>query len=288
MNGFLIIDKEKNMTSRDIDNQVMGIFNTKKVGHLGTLDPLATGVLVIAVGSALKVISLIENARKKYLATIKLGIQTDTLDIGGKVLKTSEKRASKEELIEVLNSLVGDNYLKVPKYSAVKVAGKKLYEYARANEEVTLPTKLMHIYSANLISYKEDEYLIEFDVSYGSYIRSIIDEIGNRLSIAMTMSELRRTQSGDFKIEDAVKLDDVNEKSLISILDVLNDFSKVEVSDELKNKILTGAILERQDEKYPLVFIDKNKEVLAIYKVYEKDENFIKPLKVIYSKNFNE
>lgn len=288
MNGFLIIDKEKNMTSRDIDNQVMGIFNTKKVGHLGTLDPLATGVLVIAVGSALKVISLIENARKKYLATIKLGIQTDTLDIGGKVLKTSEKRASKEELIEVLNSLVGDNYLKVPKYSAVKVAGKKLYEYARANEEVALPTKLMHVYSANLISYKEDEYLIEFDVSYGSYIRSIIDEIGNRLSIAMTMSELRRTQSGDFKIEDAVKLDDVNEKSLISILDVLNDFSKVEVSDELKNKILTGAILERQDEKYPLVFIDKNKEVLAIYKLYEKDEKFIKPLKVIYSKNFNE
>lgn len=288
MNGFLIIDKEKNMTSRDIDNQVMGIFNTKKVGHLGTLDPLATGVLVIAVGSALKVISLIENARKKYLATIKLGIQTDTLDISGKILKTSEKRASKEELIEVLNSLVGDNYLKVPKYSAVKVAGKKLYEYARANEEVALPTKLMHVYSANLISYKEDEYLIEFDVSYGSYIRSIIDEIGNRLSIAMTMSELRRTQSGDFKIEDAVKLDDVNEKSLISILDVLNDFSKVEVSDELKNKILTGAILERQDEKYPLVFIDKNKEVLAIYKLYEKDEKFIKPLKVIYSKNFNE
>lgn len=284
MNGFLIIDKEKNMTSRDVDNQVMGIFKTKKVGHLGTLDPLATGVLVIAIGNALKVISLIEDARKKYIATIKLGLQTDTLDISGKVEKRSDRRASKEELEEVLESLIGDNYLEVPKYSAVKVAGKKLYEYARANEEVELPKKLMHVYSAKLINYDKDEYIIEFDVSFGSYIRTLIDEIGNRLSIAMTMSELRRTQSGDFKIEDAVKLNDLSEKNLIPAVKFLYNYKIIEVGDELKKKILHGALLENTYDEFPIIFIDKNKELLAIYKLYKKDEKLIKPMKVIYSK----
>lgn len=281
MNGFLIIDKEKARTSRDIDNELMHLLNTKKIGHLGTLDPLATGVLVIAVGDALKVISLVEAHKKKYEATIKVGLQTDTLDITGNVLASSDKRISKEALTEVLDSLLGDNMLAVPKYSAVKVAGKKLYEYARNNEEVVLPKKNMTVLSYSLLSFGEDEFKVELLLSYGAYVRSIIDEIGKRLSVPMTMSELRRTASGDFLIEDALAVDQITAESFLSIETVLKDFNTVNVDPDTERRILHGQILDNAYGELPVVFKSKSGEVIAIYKLYDKDPAYIKPHKII-------
>lgn len=163
--GFLIINKDAGMTSRDVDNIIMHSFATKKVGHLGTLDPLATGVLVLALGKALKVVSLIEEHEKRYRATITVGLQTDTLDITGEVLSKSDERPSKEEIIEVLNSLLGENLLEVPKYSAIKINGKKLYEYARANLPVELPKKSMTLISYSLLDFNKDSFEVEMHVS---------------------------------------------------------------------------------------------------------------------------
>ena len=281
MNGFLIIDKEEGLTSRDVDNQLMGIFKTKKIGHLGTLDPLASGVLVIAIGSALKVISLIQEHDKSYLVKVKVGLQTDTLDISGEVTKTSSKRAKKEEIVKVLNSFLGENIFPVPKYSAIKVAGKKLYQYARENLEVELPKKKMELKAYEIISFSEDEFEIKLNVSYGTYIRSIIDELGKSLGIAMTMSALRRLSSGPFKIDAAVSIEKAKNTKLISLKEVLKDYNIVLADDSLAKKISHGQILKDNYKKYPIVFINKEDEVIAIYKQYEKDLNYIKPHKII-------
>lgn len=281
MNGFLIIDKEEGKTSRDIDNDIMYKFATKKVGHLGTLDPLATGVLVLALGNALKVLSLIEKHDKTYVAQVKMGISTDTLDITGRTILTSQTRASKDAVIKVLDSFIGENLFPVPKYSAVKVAGKKLYEYARNNEEVELPKKLMTVYSYKILSFNEDEFVFEIKTSYGTYIRTIIDELGKKLNVPMTMSSLRRTQSGIFNIEDAVNQHQASLDNLIPIEAVLKDFYTVVADEKLIERISHGQILKDIYKKYPIIFTDKNKEIIAIYKQYDKDNNYVKPHKII-------
>lgn len=281
MNGFLIIDKEEGKTSRDIDNDIMYKFATKKVGHLGTLDPLATGVLVLALGNALKVLSLIEKHDKTYVAKVKMGISTDTLDITGRTILTSQARASKDAVIKVLDSFIGENLFPVPKYSAVKVAGKKLYEYARNNEEVELPKKLMTVYSYKILSFNEDEFVFEIKTSYGTYIRTIIDELGKKLNVPMTMSSLRRTQSGIFNIEDAVNQHQASLDNLIPIEAVLKDFYTVVADEKLIERISHGQILKDIYKKYPIIFTDKNKEIIAIYKQYDKDNNYVKPHKII-------
>lgn len=281
MNGFLIIDKEEGKTSRDIDNDIMYKFATKKVGHLGTLDPLATGVLVLALGNALKVLSLIEKHDKTYVAQVKMGISTDTLDITGRTILTSQARASKDAVIKVLDSFLGENLFPVPKYSAVKVAGKKLYEYARNNEEVELPKKLMTVYSYKILSFNEDEFVFEIKTSYGTYIRTIIDELGKKLNVPMTMSSLRRTQSGIFNIEDAVNQHQASLDNLIPIEAVLKDFYTVVADEKLIERISHGQILKDIYKKYPIIFTDKNKEIIAIYKQYDKDNNYVKPHKII-------
>ena len=151
MNGLIIVNKDKNLTSRDVVNKICHIFNTKKVGHTGTLDPLATGVLVIAIGKALKIVDHITSLDKEYIAKVKLGIKTDTLDITGNVLDTKEVNITNEDIDKVLSSFPHDYDMEVPLYSAVKVNGKKLYEYARNNISVDLPHHRVTVYSLERI-----------------------------------------------------------------------------------------------------------------------------------------
>ena len=152
MNGVLIINKPKDLTSRDVVNIICKKFNTKKVGHTGTLDPIATGVLVVPIGRALKISELLTSERKEYIAKVILGYETDMLDITGKEIKRNIPNCSKEDIINVLKSFVGKYNQKVPMYSAVKVGGKKLYEYARNGIKVTPPSKEVEIFSLELIS----------------------------------------------------------------------------------------------------------------------------------------
>lgn len=280
MNGFLIVNKKKNMTSRDVVNIISKKLKTKKVGHTGTLDPLATGVLVIAVNKALKLVEDITALNKEYIAEVSLGIKTDTLDITGEVLEEDKNiDIDENKLIEVLNSFVGKYKMTVPKYSAVKVNGKKLYEYARNNIDVELPTKEVFINSIELLRYDVDKFSFKCNVSKGTYIRSLIDDICKKLGVLGTMSNLKRIKQGDFDIENSIEIDDVNEDTnFISMKEVLK-IPLIEVDDELLNKIKNGQKL-LNIYNYDKLGFTYNNELISIYITDEKDNSKIKPKNV--------
>lgn len=278
MNGIIIIDKEKNITSRDVVNKVSKKLGTKKIGHTGTLDPLATGVLVLCVGRATKLVDLITGYDKEYIAEVCLGTLTDTLDVTGNVLKEKVTKISKKEIENVLNSFMPGYEQEVPIYSAVKINGKKLYEYARNNEDVILPKRYIKINSIKLISdivYENDKTYFSFitNVSKGTYIRSLINDIGKKLNTFGTMVELRRIKQGDFKIEDSTPLDNIK---IISLEEILKDYYKVEVDEELYKKISNGVKIKNEYNKDIVVFTH-NTKVIAIYK---NEDNFLKAYKM--------
>lgn len=287
MNGLLIVNKEKDCTSRDVVNSVSKILGTKKVGHTGTLDPMATGVLVICVGKCTKLVDMITSDCKEYVAGVKLGILTDTLDTTGNVLEISDANFSREEIIKVLESMVGSYLQEVPVYSAVKVNGKKLYEYARRGINVELPKRMVEIKSIELVSDITYDGTVNFSikclVSKGTYIRSLVRDIAAKLGTIGVMSSLERTKQGKFSIEDAYLLSDI-EKGNYKLIDIgtyFSDMYKVVVDDDLKKDILNGKLLDNIYKCDKILFVDKNNNALAIYSVYQNDINKIKPYKML-------
>ena len=271
-NGLLIINKEKGYTSRDIVNIISREFETKKVGHSGTLDPLATGVLVITINKYTKLNTLLTSEYKEYIAEVTLGIKTDTLDIEGRVLDKKEVHINKNDLEKTLKKYEKSYMQEVPIYSAVKVNGKKLYEYAREGIHVKLPQKEVTIKKIELLDFKENKFTFKCLVSKGTYIRSLIKDILDDLNAIGTMSNLIRTKQGIFDISDSYSLDDIKKGNfkLLKIKDVL-DIEQIKVDDDLKFKILNGVRLKG---KYPdrVLFLDEDEE-LAIYK---KDGDIMK------------
>ena len=267
MDGIILVNKPKNVTSRDVVNEIIKKFHTKRVGHTGTLDPIATGLMVICINKGCKLVPLLTNHDKTYLATVKLGIKTDTYDITGKVLEENNNYSlSKEELINTLNSFKGTYMQEVPIYSSIKVNGKKLYEYARNNIPVELPKHEVNIYDINLVDYNNDTFSFRVSVSKGTYIRSLINDIGNKLSIPMTMIDLRREIVGDFNIENAKKIEDINESDIIPIKDAIK-MKQVIVDDPvLLKKISNGVRLDNIYNSDYVMFINNNK-CIAIYKL---------------------
>lgn len=285
MNGVLVVNKEKDYTSRDIVNIISKTLKTKKVGHTGTLDPLATGVLVVTVGEATKISELLTSSFKEYIADIELGIETDTLDITGNILKEETVFKRKEEIENILSSMIGSYDQEVPIYSAVKINGKKLYEYAREKEEVELPKRKVEVKEIELLNYRQKEDKVFFKmrclVSKGTYIRSLIRDIAMKLNTIGVMTDLIRTKQGKFNIEDAYTLEQIKQEKfhLIKIEDAL-DIDIVEVDDYLKKKIQNGSILENRYPKDTVLF--KQNTALAIYKKYEKDPTKVKPWKMFH------
>lgn len=288
MDGIIIINKEKDYTSRDVVNKIGKILGTKKVGHTGTLDPMATGVLAICIGKATKLVDIITSEEKEYIAGVKLGIKTDTLDTTGKIIEKQNKQITKEEIIKILNNMVGYYDQEVPIYSAVKIKGKKLYEYARNNIDVELPKRQVHIKKLELISdITLEEETINFKikclVSKGTYIRSLIRDIAQNLGTIGVMSSLCRTKQGEFKIEKSYTLKDIenNNFNIIDINTFLKDIYKIQVDGKFKKDIINGKILKNIHNK-DILFIDKDNNALAIYKIYEKDNTKIKPYKTFF------
>ena len=285
MDGILVINKEKNYTSRDVVNIIGKHFNTRKIGHTGTLDPMACGVLVLCMGKSLKVVDLITSYDKEYIARVRLGVETDTLDITGNVLDTKDVNITKEEVVNVLNSFLGKSIQEVPKYSAVKVNGKKLYEYARAGIEVELPKREIEVFDIELIDdiiYAEYvEFSFRVKVSKGTYIRSLIRDIGYKLGTYACMSELVRTKQGNFDITNSYTLEEVKngKYNLLNIKDVL-DMNKVVVSGELLNKIKNGAVVNKFFDSDMVLVVDELGNEIGIYQIYEKDNNKVKPYKI--------
>ena len=281
MDGIIVVDKEKGITSRDVVNSLTHIFNTKKIGHTGTLDPLATGVLVCTIGKYTKLNELLTSTYKEYIAEMKLGITTDTYDIEGKVLNKNQNIPSEEKIKKIILSFKGKYNQEVPIYSSVKVNGKKLYDYARSDIEVLLPKREVDIKELEIISIDKDIVKIKCLVSKGTYIRSLINDIGIKLKCGAVMTNLRRTKQGIFNIEDSYKISDVrdNNYKFINILDVI-EYKKIEVDDFLYSKIKNGSILENRYNTDIVAFI-KDNELVAIYKEYEKDKTKMKPWKML-------
>ena len=287
MNGIVIVDKPKGYTSRDIVNIVGSILDTKKIGHAGTLDPIATGVLVLAIGNGLKILEFINERDKEYIATVKMGLSTDTLDVSGNVLtKIENYYVDLEKINKVLISFKGKYEQTVPLYSSVKVGGQRLYKYARENKSVELPKRMVEIYDIELISCNHDEFTFKAVVSKGTYIRSLIRDIGEKINIPCTMKELRRTKQGDFSIEYANSMEEIESGniSFVSLEKALNELKIIEVDDYLEKRISNGSILENRYDEDKIAFKNKDNEIIAIYEAYEKDKNKIKPLKV-FAKN---
>ena len=279
MNGILLINKEKGKTSRDMVNELNHIFCIKKIGHTGTLDPLATGILIMCIGKYTKLVDKLSFAKKKYRATIKIGIKTDTLDITGNILEKGEFKVSKEEIINVLNSLKGKFEQEIPIYSAKKINGKKLYEYARNGESVDLPKNTVEIYDINLVNFNNDEIVFDATVSKGTYIRSLIDVICKKLGILGTMSDLVRTMQGNFTIDDTFTIENVkqNNYKLLKARDVL-DYKVYNLSEEEYLKVKNGNKMVFDLNENHIILMYQNEEI-AIYKkendIYRAEIMFI-------------
>ena len=287
MDGILVVNKEKGFTSRDMVNKVGKILGIKKIGHTGTLDPMATGVLVMCLGKCTSLVDIITSDYKEYIAGVRLGILTDTLDTTGNVIDRRSVNYSYDEIVNVLSSMIGEYYQEVPKYSAVKINGKKLYEYARKGIDVELPKRLVNIKSIELISdIKCHDGFIDFNikclVSKGTYIRSLIRDIASKLGCYGVMSSLVRTRQGDFSIDDAYTISDIESGNynLIDLGTYFKDTYKVIVDDDLKKNILNGKILDNIYYHEEVLFVDNNDMVLALYHIYDKDNSKIKPYKM--------
>ena len=275
LNGALIINKDSNMTSRDVVNILCKKLNTKSIGHIGTLDPIATGVLVCLIGKYTKLSNILMEHDKDYITSFKLGLLTDTLDITGKVLKEEKIAIDKDKLELVLNSFKGCYEQEVPIYSAVKINGKKLYEYARENQIVELPIRKVSIYDIKLLNIENDIITIKVSVSKGTYIRSLIRDIGLRLGTNATMNSLKRIKLGKFKIEDACSIDDLNNNNFkILSLEDLIDVKVVNLNNEDYFNVKNGQILDMKTNNFILFKYNDNN--IALYQKY--NDNKIKPL----------
>lgn len=292
MNGILIINKQENYTSRDIVNIVGKHFKTKKIGHTGTLDPLATGVLVLCINEATKLVEILTSDEKEYIAEVTLGIKTDTLDITGNILEEQNVHIKKEDILKSLESLRGIYNQEVPIYSAVKINGKKLYQYARENKEIELPKREVNIKELELIDdikYIDNKTIFKFKctVSKGTYIRSLVNDIATKLNTIGVMSKLTRTKQGIFKIEDAYTLEEIknNQYKLIELNESLFNYKKVIVDDTLENKIRNGVLIPNTYGEDIILFLNQNKELISLYKKYDKDSSLLKPWKMFKGGN---
>lgn len=247
MDGFINVYKEKGQTSHDVVNKVRKIFATRKVGHTGTLDPNATGVLPIAINSATKVIEYMEHDDKTYVAELTLGIVTDTEDIWGNILEENSVNVTKDEIEDAIKSFIGKQKQVPPMYSALKINGKKLYELAREGKVIEREAREIEIFDIEEIEVIENKVSFKVHCSKGTYIRTLCKDIGEKLGCGATMSALKRVQAGGFTIDTAVKLSELEEDKEKYILDLeipLRKFSIIELNEEDGRKYINGIKLK--------------------------------------------
>lgn len=272
MNGILIVNKSEGFTSRDVVNKLSKIFNTKKIGHTGTLDPIAKGVLVVVIGKYTKLCEDLTQTYKEYIATFKLGILTDTLDITGKILDEKDVTVTEEEIRNVIASYKCVYDQEVPIYSSVKINGRKLYEYARNGENVVLPKRKVDIKNIEVIDINKDIVKIKCLVSKGTYIRSLIRDIGSSLNTFATMTDLIRIKQGIFDIRDSYTLEDIENGNykLIDIEDVM-DICVIDDNTYLKN-VTNGVKLKLDIENKYILFKHEGNNIA----LYKKDNDYFR------------
>jgi len=263
MDGILLVNKPAGMTSHDVVNKVRKVLHTKKVGHCGTLDPDATGVLVLCVGKATKALQFLMSEDKEYIATLSLGTATDTYDSSGTVLEEKEFKGV-ENVEQTLLSFLGKQKQIPPIYSAIKVNGKKLYEYARNNEDIEIQPRDIEIFDIHLLNHVNHEITFQVSCSKGTYIRSLCVDIARKLDYPGHMSKLIRSRSGHFSLEDCYDLKDIedNHFSLLSLEEAFLDFEKYVIEDE--NIVFHGKMIKSNID-HQVVVVNKENRVLAVY-----------------------
>ncbi|WAM32614.1 tRNA pseudouridine(55) synthase TruB [Caldicellulosiruptor naganoensis] len=246
MNGILLVDKPVGLTSHDVVEYVRKLFKTK-VGHSGTLDPFATGLLVLLIGEATKLSSFFTQEKKTYIATMQFGMKTDTLDITGKVLMKNNVFIKTSEVETVLKNLKGEIELFVPLYSAKKVKGKKLYEYAREGIDIEIPRMKSIIYNIEMINYCYPYLTFRVECSHGTYIRSLAEEIARRLDTIATLTMLRRVKSGRFDVSSSFTLDLISRKTMVPLKSLISN--EIFIKESAYKKVVNGNPLTLKDIK---------------------------------------
>jgi len=271
MTGIIVIDKPQGWTSHDVVSKLRRLFNEKRIGHSGTLDPLATGVLPVFVGRATRAIEFVESADKEYLAGLRLGISTDTQDITGAVLSKCDCKVSESELKEALSRFVGPISQLPPMYSAVKVGGKKLYELARKGLEVERRPRDIVIHKLELVGREGDDFILRIACSKGTYVRTLCSDIGDALGCGGALSSLRRTRAGRFTDADALTIEAVEKAAaegrageLLKPVDSLfADYPAIVLNPAQEKKCRNGADFELKDKPQ------------GTYRAYSADGEFL-------------
>lgn len=272
MDGIIIINKPKGYTSHDVVAKVKKILNVKKVGHTGTLDPNATGVLPLLLNSGTKLSKYLIEHNKEYEVTLKLGIKTDTLDEEGNIIEERKVNWSELKPIEeILSSFLGKQEQTPPIYSAIKVKGKKLYEYARQGQTVEVSPRKIEIYEISLKQIRKEENEIDFKVacSKGTYIRSLCEDIAKKLGTIGYMKELNRVKVGNFKLEKSITMEQLEEnpkefleKHIITMEEILKDKPKIIIKQNELQPFFNGVKLNFEKED-------------GIYQIYKEDGTYI-------------
>lgn len=274
MNGVIVINKPKGKTSHDMIYFCRKLFNIRKAGHTGTLDPNATGVLPVCIGNATKAVEYITNSKKRYRAQIIFGSKTDTLDCTGKIIKASEKRTNRKQLEEICKAFIGEIEQIPPMYSAVKINGKKLYELAREGIEIERKSRSVEIFSIDIIDFDDIKQIAVMDIecSKGTYIRTLCDDIGDKIGTYAHMGDLERRYSGGFDISESYTPKELEmlfekgeiESAVVKTEDIYINCPKIYLDKHESFKVKNGMAIEKNGCKANL-----------LYRVYDENERFI-------------
>lgn len=270
MNGIILVDKPQDWTSHDVVAKLRGVLHERRIGHSGTLDPLATGLLVVFVGRATRAVEFAEADSKEYLAGLRLGVSTDTQDITGNIVAESAALPDEAALREAIGRFIGDIEQIPPMYSAIKIGGKKLYELARRGESVERAPRKITVSAIDIAGRDGDDYILNISCSKGTYVRTLCSDIGEALGCGACMSSLRRTRAGVFSVDDAHSLADIEAavregrlSDIILPVDTLfASFPKLTVSQSAAKRLKNGNIIKISAED-------------GEYKVYSDSDEFL-------------
>lgn len=270
MNGIILVDKPQDWTSHDVVAKLRGVLHERCIGHSGTLDPLATGLLVVFVGRATRAVEFAEADSKEYLAGLRLGVSTDTQDITGNIVAESAALPDEAALREAIGRFIGDIEQIPPMYSAIKIGGKKLYELARRGESVERAPRKITVSAIDIAGRDGDDYILNISCSKGTYVRTLCSDIGEALGCGACMSSLRRTRAGVFSVDDAHSLADIEAavregrlSDIILPVDTLfASFPKLTVSQSAAKRLKNGNIIKISAED-------------GEYKVYSDSDEFL-------------
>lgn len=293
LKGILNVNKEKGISSARVVSLVRRALNMKKVGHTGTLDLEASGVLPIVIGKATRVSDYMMTKDKVYETELILGAKTDTLDAAGEIIEKSDKEVTREEFLQAMKTFKGEIYQIPPMYSALKVNGKKLYDLAREGIEIERKKRKVNIYDIELLDFAFPKATIRVTCSKGTYIRTLVDDLGEKLGSLAYVNELARVRVGDFDIKDAIKSEDLLEipkeeliKKLYPIDTALKDFDKIILDRKYLDNLVNGQIVEVDKTYGKIIRVYAGDDFIGLGNNFSQDgKNFLKMEKVFYERS---